>query len=214
MKLLVNGQRRWATIKCFAASGNRSRLWPLLKRKRAAAMPAALLLEGLSLICADPVCLVRVAGPPKTVRPSSAAPVTKSSRAKTAWGQENVPIFPGKFALRVSQRHPCERSRTIAAFSRNIRCGFRNENRHSGPLCRRMVSALSMHCPAKRRDPIRPAGPAASWSSRFGARAYKASAGGLVQLHQAHLDGDPDQVGMILCAEFLLSSDVVFATVL
>jgi hypothetical protein len=199
MKLLVNGQRRCATIKCFAASGNR---FPSVPRstKKGCGDAAALLLEGLSLICADRFASC---GLPtrQNCRPSFRRPSRNRQEPKRR-GQENVPIFPG--AVRVSQRHSCERPRAIASFSRKF--GWFRTEYHAGPLCRRMVSARSKHCPATRRDPIRPAGPAASWSSRFGAGPGHQ----LIPISTAILIRSE----WFLAPSFCFSRDVVLATVL
>ena len=98
MKLLVNDQRRWATIKCFAASGNR---FPPVPRstKKGCGDAAALLLEGLSLICADPVCLVRVAGPPKTVGQVLGAR-HEIVKGQNGGGKKMFLFFPARFAFR------------------------------------------------------------------------------------------------------------------
>ena len=62
---LVNSQRLWATIKCFAASGNRFPPAPI-PTKRAAAMPQPSLGRSVVDMC-RPIWLVRDASPLKLV---------------------------------------------------------------------------------------------------------------------------------------------------
>ena len=161
------------------------------------------LLEGLSLICADPVCLVRVAGPPKLSAKFS-APVTKSSRAKTA-GARKCSYFSrrgSRFAkafLRAPARH--------CFFFPQFRVVQERISR------RPIVSADgvgAVHAlPGTRRDPIRPAGPAASWSSRFGA-GPQVRGRQLIPISTAILIRSE----WFLAPSFCLSRDVVLATVL
>lgn len=79
---LVSSQKLPGTIECFAASGNR---FPAnekgLRRCRSP------LLEGLSLMCADPVFVVGVAAP-RNGSFELSSPVMGSSRTKTARAAE------------------------------------------------------------------------------------------------------------------------------
>lgn len=141
MEILVYSQRRPATIKCFAASGNRFPPRPV-QRKRAAALPQPSLGRSVVDMC-RPVCLVRAASPPKLTVQAFGACHEIVKRENAVCGKTFL-FFPARFDTRQGmQARPCRR---IAAFSLNSR-GVRNECR-PGLLCRRTVSAVSMHCPA------------------------------------------------------------------
>src|SRR2546421_13106746 len=90
---LVCRHRLCGTIECFAASGNRP-------TKKGCGVAAALLLEGLSLLCADRFSC-RVSPPLKSfVRAIVACPgIVKD---KNDGGQPNVPVFPDTLRLRRS----------------------------------------------------------------------------------------------------------------
>jgi hypothetical protein len=149
------------TIECFAASGNRFPATPS-PTKKGCGDAAAPLLEGLSLICADPVSASGRLPLKSFVR----AIVTCHGIVKEKSGarRQNVPVFPD--LPRRRRPSDCSALGLSAVFSR-----IDASDKERTPR-RPIVSAEGV----SRRPPIArmngsadpSAEPAASWSSRFG----------------------------------------------
>ncbi len=113
--------------------------------KRAAATPQPSL--GRSVVVCRPVCLVRVADPSKLF-PASFPWLSRNRQGKTTSAGRSSYLsrrVSQPLELPLPEHHP-----TLPSFP-ETRASRGNDCR-PGPLGRRMVSALSMHCPAERRD--------------------------------------------------------------
>lgn len=189
---LVHSQRLCGTIERFEGPHH-------AQRKRAAAMPQPLLLEGLSLMCADPV--FRVGTPaPKIVR-SSYRHLSRDRQGEKRCATPNVPVFPD--TPRRSRRADCAEPDPIATLSR-----FDAPDKERTPD-RSIVSADGVSRRpriARTRGGADPsAEPAASWSSRFGPwRCQFIPISTAIRIRSE----------WFLAPSFCLSRDVVLATVL